>query len=142
MSIRVLIAERDEIYRADLASFLALADIPCTIIGTVGTADEALLSAASLAPDVTLADVELPDMGGLALTQRLLELRPAPAVVVIGQHHDGAYEQAALDAGAMAYVAKVELGRVLADVIVAVFRDRRRADVGSEPAERPPAPAA
>jgi DNA-binding NarL/FixJ family response regulator len=118
-----MIVDRDTTYRADLARYLVLADVPCTVVGGVGTAEEALTSAQHLSPDILLTDVDLPDASGLVLAQRLAELRPAMAVVVIGQHPDGAYQQAALAAGAFAYVDKLDLGRVLADVLVAASRE-------------------
>lgn len=119
--IQVLIVDKDAAYRADLERYLALVDVPCTVIGAVGTAREALSSAQRLTPDIVLTDVELPDSSGLVLAQRLQELHPAMAVVVIGLHSDSAYQQAALAAGAIAYVDKVDLGRVLADVLADVF---------------------
>jgi two-component system, OmpR family, KDP operon response regulator KdpE len=70
-----------------------------------GTAAQALVEAASRAPDLVLLDLGLPDLDGVEVVRRIREWSPMPIVVVSarGQERD---KVEALDAGADDYLTK------------------------------------
>jgi DNA-binding NarL/FixJ family response regulator len=102
--VRVLIVDDHPMVRAGLRSMLEPAGVE--IVGEAGTGEEALRAAAACAPEVVLLDLELPDLDGLAVLQRLKALARSPAVLVITMHDDPALVRRAVEAGASGYVLK------------------------------------
>lgn len=88
--------------------------------------DEALSLAASQQPDIILVDRKLPPMDGIRLCRKLRsnEALDESRVVVLGDSEDGASKQAALDAGADAYLSRLLDAKALLEQVVAL--DRRR----------------
>jgi DNA-binding NarL/FixJ family response regulator len=58
------------------------------IAGEAGSAEEALALFRQLAPDVTVLDLALPDMGGVELIGRLLQRDAAARILVFSMHRD------------------------------------------------------
>jgi two-component system KDP operon response regulator KdpE len=98
---------------------------------TTGT--EGLTQAASYNPDVVLLDLGLPDLDGLAVTQRLREWSKMPVIVLSarGQEQD---KIAALDAGADDYLTKpFSVPELLARMRVALRHVTERDATSPEP---------
>ena len=73
--IRVLVLDDHPIVREGLVSVLE--DQPdFEVIGSTGSAEQALASVERLGPDVVLLDLELPDLDGVAAIPRLLAVSP------------------------------------------------------------------
>ncbi|HKC75202.1 MAG TPA: response regulator, partial [Chloroflexota bacterium] len=69
--IRILVVDDHPIVRDGLVTVLQdQADLH--VVGSVGTAEEAVALAALLQPDVVLLDLELPGMDGVAAIPQLL----------------------------------------------------------------------
>jgi len=102
--VRILIVDDHPMVRAGLRSMLEPAAV--AIVGEAGTGEDALRAAAACAPEVVLLDLELPDLDGLAVLQRLKALARGPAVLVITMHDDPALVRRAVEAGASGYVLK------------------------------------
>jgi two-component system chemotaxis response regulator CheB len=79
--IRVLIVEDSAVIRQFLEHVIAQ-DPRLEIAGAVETAEEALLILDRVAPDVVSMDIRLPGMNGFEATQRIMQERPTPVVVV------------------------------------------------------------
>lgn len=102
--IRVLIVDDHPMVREGLRSMLEPAGV--VVVGETGTGEDALRIAAALEPDVVLLDLELPDLDGLAVLQRLKALGGRPAVLVVTMHDDPALVRRAVEGGASGYVLK------------------------------------
>jgi DNA-binding NarL/FixJ family response regulator len=102
--VRVLIVDDHPMVRAGLRSMLEPAGIE--VVGEAGTGEDALRAAAASQPEVVLLDLELPDLDGLAVLQRLKALAREMAVLVITMHDDPALVRRAVEAGASGYVLK------------------------------------
>ncbi len=117
--IRVLLAEDHRTVREGFKLILdAQPDIE--VVGEAGDGRAALRLARELSPEVVLMDLSMPEMGGLAATERLRELCPGAHVVALTRHTDRAYLQQLLKAGASGYVLKQSDPSVLLQALRAV----------------------
>ena len=103
--MRVLVVDDHRVMRDGLVAMLD--DIP--EIEVVGEADDgrsALEAVRTLAPDVVLMDVSLPDMTGIEVTRRIrLELQDTE-IIGLSMFKDAAIADQMLEAGASAYLVK------------------------------------
>ena len=60
-------------------------------------------------PDRVLMDIEMSEMDGLTATQLILADDPAAYIVIVTQHDETHWREAAVMAGARAFVAKEDL---------------------------------
>lgn len=60
-------------------------------------------------PDWVIMDIEMPIMDGITATKTILKLRPNAKIIVVTQHGSTALEDAALKAGAHAFLSKENL---------------------------------
>jgi two-component system nitrate/nitrite response regulator NarL len=89
-----------------------------TVIGEAATGTAALDEAATLSPDLVLLDVQLPDLDGFAVAERLAASHPAPDVVLVSTRSSADYGGRVERAPVRGFVAKsdlsgAELDRVL-----------------------------
>ncbi len=101
--LRVLIVDDHPMVRDGLRSMLT--GEPIDVVGEAGTGAEALDLVATVAPDLVLLDLGLPDMDGLTVLARLKEMSRA-AVLVVSMHAEPALVRRAVQAGAAGYVLK------------------------------------
>lgn len=107
MSIRVLIADDQELVRTGLAMILdAQADIE--VIGQASDGKEAISLARTLRPDVCLFDIRMPGVDGLEATRELAgpDAEEPFAIVIITTFDLDEYVHAALKAGARGFLLK------------------------------------
>jgi two-component system chemotaxis response regulator CheB len=101
--IKVLIIEDSPSKREFLTRILASApDI--LVIGASNNGDEALEAVKRYRPDVITLDINMPKMGGLETTRRIMETHPTPIVVISGNAgpHETLTTFRAMEAGALA----------------------------------------
>jgi DNA-binding NarL/FixJ family response regulator len=116
--IRVLIVDDHPMVREGLRSMLVPAG--CVVAGEAATGEHALRAVVALGPDVVLLDLELPDLDGLAVLERLKALAPGVSVLVITMHDDPALVRRAIVSGASGYVLKGVGRRELLSALEAV----------------------
>lgn len=58
--------------------------------------------------DVVITDIQMPSINGIELTKELLKKNPKTKIIVVSMHMDVAHIQEAMDAGAMAYISKLD----------------------------------
>jgi len=103
--IRVLVVDDHDLFRAGLASLLAMQpDIEVVAQASGGRLGVRL--ADELRPDVVIMDLRMPDVEGPAATRAILERNPAIRVVVLTVATDDSDVEAALEAGACGFIAK------------------------------------
>lgn len=106
MSVRLLVADDQELIRDGLASILT--DHPeLDVVGRAADGAEAVRLARDLRPDVTLMDIRMPGVDGLDATRQLLADEPPPTrVVVLTTFDEDDLVVAALQAGASGFLLK------------------------------------
>ncbi|MFD1504972.1 response regulator transcription factor [Georgenia yuyongxinii] len=107
MSVRVLIADDQELVRAGLRLILDAED-DIEVVAEARDGREALEQCDRYRVDVVLMDVRMPALDGVAATRRLLDdgRRGAPRVIVLTTYHVDAHVDAALQAGASGFLLK------------------------------------
>lgn len=60
-----------------------------------------------LSPSAAIVDISMPDITGIEAARRITHLNPKVKVVMLSVYEDAAFIEAALDAGAAAYVIKL-----------------------------------
>jgi len=73
------------------------------------TAREALAYCSREEPLAVIMDIDMPGMNGIDATMRLKTMSPDIKVVILTVHENGVYEEAAMKAGANAFIAKRRL---------------------------------
>lgn len=125
--IRVLLADDHEMIRSGLRSLL-VAEADLEVVGEAEDGREALAMVASLAPDVLVLDISMPEMNGIRLMQKLESLPKKPQVLVLTAFDDSAYVRQLLALGAAGYLLKRAAARELIVAIRSVAEGRAYVD--------------
>lgn len=64
-------------------------------------------------PDWIVMDIKMEKMGGLEATEKILELHPEAKVIIVSQYNDESTIEAAIEAGAIEFVSKENLLKVI-----------------------------
>jgi len=105
MSIRVLVADDQELVRAGLQMIVEAAE-DLELTGEAADGVEAVAMAASAKPDVLLMDVRMPGMDGIEATRRIVAGDGAVRVVMLTTFDLDEYVFAAFRAGASGFLLK------------------------------------
>src|SRR6266851_8724571 len=112
----VLIVDDHEAFRASARALLQVGGFD--VIGEAADGMEALKAVTTLRPAIVLLDIQLPDLDGIAVAQRLAEAPDPPAVVLISSREATAYGPRLVQASARGFISKSELsGKALAALI-------------------------
>jgi DNA-binding NarL/FixJ family response regulator len=114
--MRVLLIDSQPIFREGLLSILAKAP-GLIVVGTAGTAREGLARLESVAPQVVLLDLSLPDGDGPGTTRELKRLYPSVDVIILGGR---CHERDVIDtlaAGASAFIARSDPAECLLEAL-------------------------
>jgi len=90
------------------------------VVGEAKDGHEAVEAVRQLRPDVVVMDFALPNMNGGVATERILEVVPNTAVLILSMHSEPNFVRTSLDAGARGYLLKstqnLELGEAVRKV--------------------------
>lgn len=114
--IRVLVVDDHDLVRMGISRMLS--DSPdIEVVGEADSGDMALKLAKQLTPDVVLLDVNMPNIGGLEATKRLVQLDKGIKILAVSSLSTQPYPSMLLKAGANGYITK---GTPLEEMIRAI----------------------
>jgi two-component system invasion response regulator UvrY len=103
--IKVLLVDDHELVRTGIRRILEEAG-DMQVVGEASEGDEALKMARKLEPDVVLMDVNMPGMGGIEATRRMVRLLPRAKVIALTVLDDDPFPARLNEAGAVGYLTK------------------------------------
>jgi DNA-binding NarL/FixJ family response regulator len=103
--IRIVIADDHPVVRDGLRAVLGTQP-DLEVVGEAATGAEAVSLAGSLAPDLVLMDLQMPELDGAAATVRLRDRHPDVHVLVLTTYDTDADIARAIEAGAIGYLLK------------------------------------
>lgn len=116
MAIKVVLLEDEELVRGGIRMILD-ADPEIDVVGEGSDGSEADDLVAAHRPDVLLTDIQMPEVGGLDVTRRVVARPGAPAVVVLTTFDLDEYVYTALQHGAAGFLLKDTPPRELAAAV-------------------------
>lgn len=119
--IRVVVADDHHVVRRGLTGLIDSTD-DLEVVGVAANGAEAVALVRELRPDVTLMDLQMPEVDGVEATRTILAEDLGTEVLVLTSFSDQARIHAAIDAGAVGYLLKDAEPEVLLDGIRAVAR--------------------
>jgi len=123
--IRILTVDDHLLLREGIAAVLEGQE-DMKLVGEAGNGREAVESFRRLKPDVTLMDLRMPDMSGLAAIAAIRADFPDARIIVLTTYSGDAQAAAALKAGAAGYLLKNLVRKELIETIRTVHAGKRR----------------
>ncbi len=115
--IKVLIVDDHELIRTGISSMLADFD-KIKVVGQAESGEDAIKLARELRPEVVLMDANMPGIGGLEATRRLIRFDPDIKVIAVTVHNEEPYPTKFMQAGAAGYVTKgVDISEMVKAII-------------------------
>ena len=103
--IRVLIADDHTLVRESLVGLLQ-SEGDVMVVAQAADGMETVEKALAVRPDVVVADLSMPRLGGIEVVRRLREALPDTRVLVLTMHQEDEYVLQAVRAGASGYLVK------------------------------------
>jgi pilus assembly protein CpaE len=103
--IRVLIVDDIPETRDHLTKLLGF-ESDIEVVGSAASGAEAIELAAKLSPDIVLMDINMPDMDGIAATERMATAAPMTSVIMMSVQGEADYLRRSMLAGAREFLVK------------------------------------
>lgn len=103
--IKILLVDDHEIVRMGIKRILQEVS-GLKVVGESSTGEDAVRQAKELIPDVVVMDVQMPGIGGLEATRKMLRHNPDIKVLALTIYGDEPYPSRLLQAGAAGYITK------------------------------------
>ncbi len=126
-AIRIMTADDHPLIREGLSALISVHS-DMAIVGEAADGAAAIRLFNELRPDVLLLDLQMPNVSGLEVIDRLIAQDPTARIVVLTTYDTEQLAMKAMSAGASAYILKSSVGRRLLDTIRAVMRGQRYVD--------------
>jgi DNA-binding NarL/FixJ family response regulator len=122
--IRILVVDDHALLREGIAALLA-SDAEMAVVGDAATGRQAVQQYRRLRPDITLMDLQMPEMSGLDAILAIRAEFPDARIVVLTTYSGDVQVMRALKAGACGYLLKNLAHKELLETIRAVHAGRR-----------------
>jgi DNA-binding NarL/FixJ family response regulator len=123
--VRILAVDDHPLLREGIAALIAN-EPDMKLVAEASNGREAIDQFRKVQPDVTLMDVQMPDMSGIEALIAIREEAPNAKIIVLTTYGGDALAMRAIKAGAQAYVLKGLVRKELLETIRAVNRGQKR----------------
>ena len=130
--INVLLADDHSMIREGLKQLLEL-DGDIKVVGEAGNGEVCLRLIDSLQPDVVLLDINMPELNGLEVLERLRNKGSKQKVLILTIHNEVEYLMRAIEIGVSGYLLKDSESSVLKKAIFAVHNGENYIDATMTP---------
>ncbi len=103
--ISVLVVDDHDLVRSGISRLLADAK-GVEVTGEAASGEEAIQFVNEHVPDVILMDIQMPGIGGLEATRKIIRQHPDVSVIAVSACDDNPFAQRLLQAGASGYITK------------------------------------
>lgn len=124
MNIRVFLADDHRMFRETLRIPLE-ANTDIQVVGEASSGQEVLAQLGTVQPDILVLDINLPDMSGIEVANRVGRSFPEIRVVALSGYTERIFVEEMLKAGALAYVVKTAGSEELIFALRAVSKGHR-----------------
>jgi len=134
--IRILTVDDHPLLREGIASLIGT-ESDMVIIGEASSGREAVEEFRNHQPDITLMDIQMPDMNGIVAMTQIIAECPDAKIIVLTTYKGDAQIFRALRAGAQGYLLKGLLRKELVETIRAIHAGKKQIspEVASQVAE-------
>ena len=123
--VRILAVDDHPLLREGIAALIRN-ESDMKLVAEASNGREAIEQFRKVQPDVTLMDVQMPDMSGIEALIAIREEAPKAKIIVLTTYGGDALAMRAMKAGAQAYVLKGSVRKDLLETIRAVNRGQKR----------------
>ena len=123
--VRILAVDDHPLLREGIAALIAN-EPDLKLVAEASNGRDAIEQFRKVRPDVTLMDVQMPDMSGIDALIAIREEAPKAKIIVLTTYGGDALAMRAIKAGAQAYVLKSLVRKELLETIRAVNRGQKR----------------
>lgn len=124
-TIGILVADDHPLMREGVASMIG-SEPDMKILASVSNGREAITAFAEHHPDVTLMDLQMPELDGLSAISQIVERWPEARILVLTTFSGDVQTLRALKAGACGYLLKSMIRKDLLNAVRDAHRGRRR----------------
>jgi two-component system invasion response regulator UvrY len=103
--IRVYLVDDHELFRTGIRSILEH-DAEMQVVGEAASGEEAVNFVRRHEIDVVMMDVDMPGIGGIEATRRILRADPSARIIAVTVLSENPFPHQLLDAGARGYISK------------------------------------
>lgn len=114
--IRVVLADDHPVVRAGIRNLLEKV-VDIEVVGEASTGQEALKMVDEVHPDVLLLDMELPDIKGTEVAQKMQASGSPVKILALSAYDDGVYIRELLELGASGYLIKEEAPETIVEAV-------------------------
>jgi len=131
--IRIVLVDDHDLFRAGVRSILQNQE-GMEVVGEYATGEDAVDAVRKTAPDLVLMDVNMPGMGGIEATRKIVQIAPEVKVIAVTVLSDDPFPNQLLDAGARGYISKGSGSEEMLEAIDTVVRGQHY--ISSEVAQK------
>jgi DNA-binding NarL/FixJ family response regulator len=122
--IRILVVDDHQLIRVGIATLL-IPESDMKMVGEASNGREAIAKYRECRPDVTLMDLQMPEMSGFDAIVAIRDEFPEARIIVLTTYVGDVQAQRAMKTGAQGYVLKNLLHKELLETIRTVYRGRK-----------------
>ena len=103
--ISVLLVDSHELVRTGIEALLNAAE-DIAVVGVAKSGEEAVDAMATLSPDVVLMDVNMPGIGGIEASRKILQDNPEAKIITLSFNNDGPITPQLFKLGVLGFISK------------------------------------